>query len=74
VRPFHSSHVCRGKETYGRGGCIAGAAPVAELERMIAGAGFADVRVAVQAQSRALMEEWSPGAEQFREAVRSCPR
>ena len=46
-------------------GCIAGAAPVAELERTIAGAGFADVRVAVQAQSRALIEEWSPGAEQF---------
>jgi SAM-dependent methyltransferase len=46
-------------------GCIAGAAPVAELERMIAGAGFADVRVTVQAQSRALMEVWSPGAEQF---------
>ena len=46
-------------------GCIAGAASVAELERMIAGSGFTDVRVAVQAQSRALIEEWSPGAEQF---------
>jgi arsenite methyltransferase len=48
-------------------GCIAGAASVAELERMIAGVGFADVRVAVQAQSRTLIEEWSPGtgAEQF---------
>jgi arsenite methyltransferase len=48
-------------------GCIAGAASVAELERMIAGVGFTDVRVAVQAQSRALIEEWSPGtgAEQF---------
>ena len=48
-------------------GCIAGAAPVAELERMIASAGFTEVRVAVQAQSRALIEEWSPGtgAEQF---------
>lgn len=32
-------------------GCIARAASVAELERSIAGAGFADVRVAVQAQS-----------------------
>ena len=48
-------------------GCVAGAAPVVELERMIAAAGFKDVRVAVQSQSRTLIEEWSPGsgAEQF---------
>ena len=48
-------------------GCVAGAAPVVELERMIAAAGFKDVRVAVPAQSRTLIEEWSPGsgAEQF---------
>ena len=48
-------------------GCVAGAAPVAELERMIAAAGFENVRIAVQAQSRTLIEEWSPGsgAEQF---------
>jgi arsenite methyltransferase len=43
-------------------GCIAGAAPVAELERMIAQAGFEQVRVRVQAQSRELVEEWSPGS------------
>jgi arsenite methyltransferase len=43
-------------------GCVAGAAPVAELERMIAAAGFHDVRVAVQAQSRTFIEEWSPGS------------
>ena len=43
-------------------GCIAGAAPVAELERMIADAGFQQVRVTVQAQSRELVEEWSPGS------------
>ena len=43
-------------------GCIAGAAPVAELERMIAEAGFERVRVTVQAQSRELVEEWSPGS------------
>ena len=42
-------------------GCIAGAAPVAELKRTIAAAGFTDVRVAVQPSSRALMESWSPG-------------
>jgi arsenite methyltransferase len=43
-------------------GCVAGAAPVAELERMIATAGFEDVRVAVQAQSRTIIEAWSPGS------------
>lgn len=42
-------------------GCIAGAAPVAELERMIADAGFERVRIAVQAQSRELVDNWSPG-------------
>ncbi len=42
-------------------GCIAGAAPVAELERMIVDAGFQQVRVTVQAQSREFVEEWSPG-------------
>ena len=43
-------------------GCIAGAARVGELERMIAGAGFQQVRVSVQAQSRELVEDWSPGS------------
>ena len=48
-------------------GCVAGAASVAELERMIAGAGFNNVRISVQSQSRAFVEEWSAGtgAEQF---------
>ena len=48
-------------------GCIAGAASIAELERMIAGTGFKDVRIAVQVQSRDLIKEWNPGsgAEQF---------
>jgi SAM-dependent methyltransferase len=41
-------------------GCVAGAAPVGELERTIAEAGFADVKVTVTAQSRDLVEEWSP--------------
>jgi arsenite methyltransferase len=41
-------------------GCVAGAAPVAELERTIAATGFTQVRVAVQATSRALMESWFP--------------
>jgi SAM-dependent methyltransferase len=43
-------------------GCIAGAAPVAELERMIADAGFERIRVTVQAQSRELVDDGSPGA------------
>lgn len=43
-------------------GCIAGAAPVAELERMIADAGFQQVRVSVQSSSRELVEDWSPGS------------
>ncbi len=42
-------------------GCIAGAAPVAELERMIAEAGFSQIKISVRAQSRDLVEEWSPG-------------
>jgi SAM-dependent methyltransferase len=42
-------------------GCIAGATPVGELERMIAEAGFADVKVTVEPQSRDLVEDWSPG-------------
>jgi len=32
-----------------------------ELERMIADAGFRQVRITVQAQSRELVEDWSPG-------------
>lgn len=43
-------------------GCIAGAAPVLELERMIAAVGFQQVRVRVQASSRDLVEDWSPGS------------
>jgi SAM-dependent methyltransferase len=48
-------------------GCVAGAAPVPELQWMIADAGFEDIRIAVQVQSRTLIEEWRPGsgAEQF---------
>jgi SAM-dependent methyltransferase len=41
--------------------CIAGAAPVAELERMIEEAGFERVSVAVKARSRELVEDWRPG-------------
>jgi arsenite methyltransferase len=43
-------------------GCIAGAAAVADLERMIADAGFERVHVSVQAQSHELVEDWNPGS------------
>jgi ubiquinone/menaquinone biosynthesis C-methylase UbiE len=42
-------------------GCIAGAAPVGELNRLMVEAGFAQVTVSVTAQSRDLVEQWSPG-------------
>jgi SAM-dependent methyltransferase len=43
-------------------GCIAGAAPVAALERMLAEAGFERITITVQGQSRELVEDWSPGS------------
>lgn len=62
-------------------GCVAGAAPVADLERIIADAGFQQVRVTVQASSRDLLEDWSPGAgagqvvaSALIEAVKPAPR
>jgi SAM-dependent methyltransferase len=44
-------------------GCVAGAAPVPDLERMIAAAGFEDVRVTVQAPRRDLGDEPGPEAD-----------
>jgi SAM-dependent methyltransferase len=52
-------------------GCLAGAASVDALERMIAEAGFERVRVSVQTQSRALVEDLSP-ATGAAEVVRSA--
>ena len=42
-------------------GCIGGAAPVAELERMLTEAGFAEVAVRPRPQSRAFIKDWMPG-------------
>jgi SAM-dependent methyltransferase len=42
-------------------GCVAGAALVADLERMLGDAGFVGVRIDVKADSRALIEGWVPG-------------
>jgi SAM-dependent methyltransferase len=43
-------------------GCIAGAAPVAQVRQLVADAGFTNVRVTVQPESRSVIEGWSPGS------------
>ena len=42
-------------------GCIAGAAPVERIEAWLAHAGFIDVRVTPQLESRELVASWAPG-------------
>jgi SAM-dependent methyltransferase len=42
-------------------GCVAGAAPVLEVEAWLRAAGFQDVRVAVKPESRDLIASWAPG-------------
>jgi arsenite methyltransferase len=42
-------------------GCIAGASPVTEVERMLGQAGFTDIRVAPKDESRTFIREWAPG-------------
>ena len=42
-------------------GCIGGAADRAELEAMLAEAGFEDVRIVPRAESRTFIENWMPG-------------
>lgn len=44
-------------------GCVAGAASVAEVEAMLKGAGFVEVRVAVKESSRTFINDWLPGAQ-----------
>ncbi|MHB0856384.1 MAG: arsenite methyltransferase [Anaerolineae bacterium] len=41
--------------------CIAGALPIGELEEIIRGAGFEQVRVEPREESRAFIREWAPG-------------
>ena len=60
--------------------CITGAARIAELEHLIASAGFTGVRVTVQEGSRAMIGEWRPGSGAERaiasaliEAVKPAP-
>lgn len=42
-------------------GCIAGAAPRTEIEAWLAAAGFIDIRIAEQPESRAAISDWAPG-------------
>jgi SAM-dependent methyltransferase len=42
-------------------GCIGGAAPAAQLEAWLAGAGFVDILVAEKPESRELIQGWAPG-------------
>jgi SAM-dependent methyltransferase len=42
-------------------GCIAGAAPVAQVEACLAEAGFTDIRIGVKPESRGLIATWAPG-------------
>jgi SAM-dependent methyltransferase len=44
-------------------GCVSGAAPVPEIEQMLAEAGFRDVYVELKGTSASLVEGWSPAAE-----------
>jgi arsenite methyltransferase len=48
-------------------GCVAGAAPVAQIEAWLAEAGFAEVRVTPKPESRDLIKTWAPdrGIEDF---------
>jgi arsenite methyltransferase len=42
-------------------GCMAGAELVANLEAMLAQAGFSDIRIAPKDESRAFIKDWAPG-------------
>jgi SAM-dependent methyltransferase len=42
-------------------GCVAGAAPIADVERMLVDAGFEDVRVTINETTRHLVDTWAPG-------------
>ena len=43
-------------------GCIAGSATVPETERMLKRAGFSNVRIGVNEQSRSFIKDWFPGS------------
>jgi len=43
-------------------GCVGGATDLAELESMLAEAGFAEIRIRPRDESRAFIKDWMPGA------------
>ncbi len=43
-------------------GCVAGAAPAANVERWLTEAGFAEVQVEAKPESRDLIKDWAPGS------------
>ncbi|TBR16731.1 arsenite methyltransferase [bacterium] len=42
-------------------GCVSGAATIDEVEKMLAGAGFSQVRVEPKEESRSFIRDWAPG-------------
>jgi SAM-dependent methyltransferase len=42
-------------------GCIAGASPISDIERMLADRGFVDIRVCPKDESQSFMRDWAPG-------------
>ncbi|MBA2540868.1 MAG: arsenite methyltransferase [Deltaproteobacteria bacterium] len=46
-------------------GCVAGAAPISDVETMLAAAGFVDIRVTIVPRSAEIVGGWLPGIEKF---------
>ncbi len=42
-------------------GCVGGAATMAEIERMLKEAGFAEIRITPKAETREIIRDWAPG-------------
>ena len=42
-------------------GCMAGASQIDELEQILAGCGFTDIRIAPKDESKAFIKDWAPG-------------
>ncbi len=53
-------------------GCIGGAAEVDELKSMLSNAGFENIRVAVNEDSRTFIRDWFPGKPELAESVASA--
>jgi SAM-dependent methyltransferase len=43
-------------------GCVAGAALVSDVEKMLREAGFAEVKVEIKEESREFIKDWFPGS------------